>query len=135
MFIGSTPPALATAAAASKSIELLTAHPEWRQLAAANAEAVRQALRDGGYPIANAPAPIVPVVAGDEREADRLSAMLLEAGILPPRLRYPGSPEGGYFRFILSSAHTSSQVKILTTALRHWLRRKKSGKFLGASAG
>jgi 7-keto-8-aminopelargonate synthetase-like enzyme len=126
MFIGSTPPALSIAAAAMKAIELLAAHPEWRQRATANAEAVRETLRDVGYPIESAPAPIVPVIAGSEREADRLSALLLEAGILPPRLRYPGSPAGGYFRFILSSAHAPTQMKILTGALRKWLARKKN---------
>ncbi len=47
-----------------------------------------------------------------------LSRELEEAGIYPTLIRYPGGPAEGYFRFALSSAHTTEQVVRLADAIR-----------------
>jgi 7-keto-8-aminopelargonate synthetase-like enzyme len=127
MFIGSTPPALPLVAAALTAVEVLRRNPDWRRRATDHAERVREVLREHGRTIESAPAPIVPMIAGNPREADRLSEILRAHGILPPRLKYPGSPAGGYFRFVISSEHSDRQIEILSLALHEWLAGKNPG--------
>jgi 7-keto-8-aminopelargonate synthetase-like enzyme len=64
------------------------------------------------------PGPIVPVHPKDERESVALKKHLLAAGILPPFLKYPGGDANGYFRFVISSEHTRTQLDALIRALR-----------------
>lgn len=65
------------------------------------------------------PSPIVPLVAGDESEALRMSDELLELGFLVPAIRPPSVPEGSSrLRITLSAAHTDQQVDDLLGALQ-----------------
>ncbi|HTG45012.1 MAG TPA: pyridoxal phosphate-dependent aminotransferase family protein [Verrucomicrobiae bacterium] len=61
------------------------------------------------------PTPIIAVCPPDARSLRRC---LLQAGIHPPYICYPGGPQAGYFRFALSSEHTSEQVSHLAETLR-----------------
>ncbi len=54
-----------------------------------------------------------------EREIRRLKGRLLDRGIYPPFVKYPGSPKHGYFRFVISSEHSAQQLQNLITALTH----------------
>jgi len=64
------------------------------------------------------PAPIVPVVIGDERAALDAAAVLLEADMLVPAIRPPTVPAGtSRLRIALSAAHTTEQVHALAVAL------------------
>ena len=46
-----------------------------------------------------------------------LRRQLLAAGIYPPHIKYPGGPAAGYFRFAISSQHSSAQIKKLAAVL------------------
>jgi 8-amino-7-oxononanoate synthase len=57
------------------------------------------------------PSPIVPVIIGDEHEAVKASAALLDRGLLVPAIRPPSvAPGTSRLRVTLSSAHTDAQV-------------------------
>jgi 7-keto-8-aminopelargonate synthetase-like enzyme len=117
LFIGNTPLPLPLAGAALKSVELLARGHSRRTRLRANAAWLKSQLAGRPLAITDTPGPIVAVRTGDEPQARRLSAALLRAGILPPRLRYPGSPAGGYFRFVISSEHTREQLVRLAEVL------------------
>jgi 7-keto-8-aminopelargonate synthetase-like enzyme len=57
---------------------------------------------------------LTPANAGEGR---RLSRRVMAAGIHPPFIRYPGGPEGGSFRFAISSEHTGEQLDRLAGVL------------------
>ncbi|MGH2698698.1 MAG: aminotransferase class I/II-fold pyridoxal phosphate-dependent enzyme [Actinomycetota bacterium] len=64
------------------------------------------------------PSPIVPVVVGDEHEAMKASAALLERGMVVPAIRPPSvAPGTSRLRLTLSAAHTEQQVESLRVAL------------------
>jgi 7-keto-8-aminopelargonate synthetase-like enzyme len=64
------------------------------------------------------PSPIVPVVLGDERAAQRASAQLLERGLFVPAIRPPSVPPGtARLRVTLSAAHTQAEIDLLVGAL------------------
>lgn len=60
---------------------------------------------------------VVGVAAMETRRRRELVRALALAGISPPLIRYPGAPEGGLFRFALSSAHTVGMVGMLAEVL------------------
>ncbi|MEN9576006.1 MAG: hypothetical protein RL514_3861 [Verrucomicrobiota bacterium] len=116
-FTGATPVPLPLAAGALESLRVFRAHPELQTRLHSNATWLKARLRAGGLELADAPGPIVPVIPATPRAAARLKRRLLAAGIHPPLIRYPGGPEGGYFRFVVSSAHTRAQLAALAAAL------------------
>ena len=61
---------------------------------------------------------IVPLPIGEEVEALRLSAVLLEAGFLIPAIRYPTVAKGkARLRLTLSATHTEAQIEALAATL------------------
>jgi 8-amino-7-oxononanoate synthase len=64
------------------------------------------------------PSPIIPVVLGDERAAQRASAELLERGLFVPAIRPPSVPPGtARLRVTLSAAHTDAEIDLLMRSL------------------
>jgi 8-amino-7-oxononanoate synthase len=64
------------------------------------------------------PSPILPVLIGDEDEAMRAAAALLDAGALVPAIRPPTVPPGtSRLRIALSAAHTDAELAHLAGAL------------------
>ena len=62
--------------------------------------------------------PIVPVIVGDEHEALKASAALLDRGLFVPAIRPPSvAPGTSRLRVALSAAHTDDQVVSLRSAL------------------
>jgi 7-keto-8-aminopelargonate synthetase-like enzyme len=62
--------------------------------------------------------PIVPVIVGDEHEAMKASAALLDRGLFVPAIRPPSvAPGTSRLRVALSAAHTDDQVVSLRSAL------------------
>lgn len=118
-FIGSTPvpPPLANAALASLKI-MQSRGAGLRSRLYRSARYVKSELEHAGFEIPVMPGPIVPVHPKDERESVALKKHLLAAGILPPFLKYPGGDANGYFRFVISSEHTRTQLDALIRALR-----------------
>jgi 7-keto-8-aminopelargonate synthetase-like enzyme len=118
-FIGSTPvpPPLANAALASLKA-FRSRGAGLRSRLYRNAQYVKSELEQAGFEIPAMPGPIVPVYLKDERESVALKKHLLAAGILPPFLKYPGGDANGYFRFVISSEHSKTQLDALIRALR-----------------
>jgi 7-keto-8-aminopelargonate synthetase-like enzyme len=126
-FVGVTPLPLPLVAAAVTSVRLLAANPDWRTQLFANAERVKSALRSHGVPLPEAPGPIIPLPIAPPGQAARLRRALLAADIYPSFIQYPGGPAQGYYRFVISSAHTRRQLQQLTAVLtRHvpaWIEK------------
>jgi len=118
MFVGSTPLPLPLANAALAGVRILKANKGLRAKLLENASYVKTALRSAGLPLPEAPGPIVPVLPRRPSEAARLRRSLFAAGIYPPFIEYPGAPPSGYFRFVISSEHTRSQLDSLIKVLR-----------------
>jgi len=70
------------------------------------------------------PSPIVPIIVGDEHEAMKASAALLERGMFAPAIRPPSvAPGTSRLRVALSAAHTDEQVTSLRTAIEEVVGR------------
>ena len=117
IYVGNTPLPLPLANAALKSLELVKKDKSLRKRLARNTSYVKAALRASGFPLGDFPGPIIPLVPKNSRAAERLRRRLLAEGIHPPFIKYPGGPEGGYFRFVISSEHTQGQLDALLKAL------------------
>ncbi len=116
-FTGATPVPLPLAAGALESLRLFRANPKLQTRLHANATWLKDQLRAGGMALPDAPGPIVPVIPASAKAAEQLKQRLVHAGIHPPFIRYPGGPEGGYFRFVISSEHTRAQLAKLAEVL------------------
>jgi 8-amino-7-oxononanoate synthase len=117
LFVGSTPLPLPLAHAVIESVRLLKTDKGFRARLVANADGIKSKLRPLGFPLENFPGPIVPVHLKTAKANQKLSAALRNAKIFPPLIHYPGSPAGGYFRFVISSEHTERQLDNLACAL------------------
>jgi 7-keto-8-aminopelargonate synthetase-like enzyme len=117
-FAGNTPLPLPLTAAALAALEWLSTHPQMRAQLRRNSDYVQCGLREDGWEEIGFPGPIVSVLPATARTAAQIRRRLLQAGIHPPLIRYPGGPATGYFRFAISSAHTREQLRCLVAALR-----------------
>jgi len=118
LFAASTPVPPPLAHAALGAIKLLGSDPLLRARLHANSARVKSALRAAGFPVNNAPGPIVSFCFEREKSAANLKRKLLAAGIFPPFLKYAGGPEQGYFRFVISSEHSRKQLETLVAVLK-----------------
>lgn len=116
LFVGSTPIPLPLVNAALVAVDLL-ANSTLRARLAENTAFVTESLRLAGIMLPERPAPIVALQATNGRNGSRLKQLLLEHGIFPPLVRYPGGPPEGYFRFVISSEHSRAQLRTLVQAL------------------
>ena len=116
-FAGTTPVPLPLAAAAMASLELLDKNPGWRAQLFENAAWVKSALRESGVPLPEAPGPIIPLPVARPGLVRQLREALLAAEMFPSFIQYPGGPASGYFRFVISSAHTRRQLASLVEVL------------------
>jgi 8-amino-7-oxononanoate synthase len=112
-FVGSTGLPLPIAAAAIASVTHLTKNPEMITGLQDRSIRLKGELRRLGFDLPESPAPIISITFGDEKKNERLRDLLTRRGIYPPFIRYPGAPEGGHFRFALSSVHTRDQIDLL----------------------
>ena len=72
-------------------------------------------------PAAGTPGPMLTVVPVNRRAGQAFRRRLLQEGVFPSWIRYPGGPEAGMFRFALSSQHRASEVASLWAALKWYL--------------
>ena len=91
--------------------------PRLRQRLERNIQQFKAALREQGFPVPVAPTPIIPFHPSTPAETGALRERLLARKIYPCFIEYPGGPEGGYFRFALSSEHSEEQLDDLLKAL------------------
>jgi len=116
-FMGCTPLPLPLANAALKSIAVLKQSRSVRECLHKNALWLKAQLREAGFTVPELPGPIVAVHPRSRVQASAIRRGLLGAGIYPPYLRYGGVTDG-YFRFVVSSEHTQSQLGRVVSALR-----------------
>jgi 7-keto-8-aminopelargonate synthetase-like enzyme len=118
MFTGHTPMPLPFAQAALASVRLLERDHALRERLVENTGVVKSELRKAGLQLPETPAPIIGYAPKAGDEVAKLRASLLKAGIHPPLIDYPGGPEHGYFRFVLSSEHTIPQLTKLIQSIK-----------------
>ena len=117
MFIGNTPLPLPLANAALEAVDVLHRNQQLRRRLNENVSYVKSILRKKNFLVAETSSPIIPFLPANARATARLKEKLLARKIFPPFIRYPGGPENGYFRFVLSSEHTRKQLDSLLAAL------------------
>jgi 8-amino-7-oxononanoate synthase len=93
-FIFSTALPPAVAGAALEALRTAEAEPWRRAKLAENAAFARGLFRGRGFDIGDSESHIVPVIAGSNRSAMRLSEALFHAGYHAPPVRHPTVPEG-----------------------------------------
>lgn len=117
LFTGNTPLPLPLANAALTAINVLGADATLRRRLLFNSSTVKTAVREAGFTPPDGPGPILPILPPTPRAGDLLRRRLLARNIHPPFIRYPGGPAPGYFRFAISSEHTTAQLDELVEAL------------------
>lgn len=110
MFVGSTPLPLPLVHGAITSVRLLQSDKTLRQRLEGNISYVRSALEAAGLNFTSGAGPIISVVPKNAAHAKVLHKRCLARRVFPSFIHYPGGPESGYFRFVLSSEHTRSQL-------------------------
>jgi 7-keto-8-aminopelargonate synthetase-like enzyme len=121
MFIGSTPLPLPLAYAASVAVQIVKRDKALGRRLNRNTDLVKRALRCAGMDFPDAPGPIIQFWQPTPAHNRRLRRALLAAGIFPSFINYRGAQAGGYFRFVISSEHTPSQLNHLVTVLRNFI--------------
>ena len=116
-FIGATGIPLPIAAAAIKSVEYLRVNRQRIADLRRRSLALKDKFRSLGFDLPPSPAPIFSITFRDEVQNRRLYQVLLEKGIFPPFINYPGAPAGGHFRFIITSNTTDEQIGLLLEAV------------------
>src|SRR6266567_3211367 len=128
LFAGSTPLPLPLANAALAALDILKTDKSLRQRLADNSDYVKNALRAAGLPLPEAPGSIISIRPERARQRARLRRRLLDAGIYPPFIKYPGGAASGYFRFVISSEHSRWQLEQLIQILSQWSRSPAGGR-------
>jgi 8-amino-7-oxononanoate synthase len=109
------PPAVAGALAA---LELLQERPHRVQRLRSNARALRRALADEGFPVADSEMQIVPLIVGDEHLAMRLCQEAIERGVYAQAIRPPTVPAGtSRLRLTAMASHTHSELEMAAGVL------------------
>ena len=116
-FIGCTGLALPLAAASIKSISHLMSNTHLIGDLQARSLVFKRKLKDLGFLMPETAAPIFSITHNDTQKNQRLKQILIQRGIYPPFIHYPGSPQGGHFRFILTSSTTQDQEAMLLEAI------------------
>ncbi len=120
-YAGSTPIPTPIAAASAKGVELLAAHPEWRDGLRRNAVRLKSGLRALGLPLDDSPVPIAAWSLSPSSAMVRVQDALMERGIALARLSYAGAPAGGVLRATVFSTHTAAQIDRLLDELKRLL--------------
>ncbi len=101
----------AVAGASLKAIELARDGDELRARLFDNAERFRKGMTEAGFDLLPGEHPIVPVMLGDARLAQDMSARLLDEGVYVIGFSFPVVPRGqARIRTQLSAAHTPEHV-------------------------
>lgn len=99
-------------AATLRALDLVEADNTLRDRLQANARYFRDRLTAAGFELVPGEHPIIPVMIGDARRAQRFAAAALEQGIYVTAFSYPVVPEGqARVRTQMSAAHTEKQLE------------------------
>lgn len=110
-FLFSTSLTPGDAAAAKKSIEIISSEPELVEKLWDNANYLKEKLSSIGYDIGVSQTPITPVIIGDEVKTQIFSKKLKEKGIYAKAIVFPTVPLGtGRIRNMIQAAHTKEML-------------------------
>jgi 7-keto-8-aminopelargonate synthetase-like enzyme len=116
-FMGNTPLPPPLAAAAMASLSVMQKDGSLRERLRQNTARVKDALRGNGLTVGHASSPIVSIEPLSAARSAELRKRLLNHGIYPSFIHYPGGPRDGFFRFAISSEHSPDQLTALVDAL------------------
>jgi len=75
-------------------------------------------LAKAGLPVGDSSFPVLPVGGLPTWQLTALRQRLLDSKIHPPFIRYSSGDRAGFFRFAISSRHTTEQLEKLLECLR-----------------
>ena len=109
LFSNSVPPSIC--AASLKVLEMLSNSTELRDRLEKNTYYFRQGMQEAGFDVDDGDHPIVPVMLGDAKLAQKMSKKLLEKGIYAIGFFFPVVPKGkARIRTQISAAHTKDNL-------------------------
>jgi 7-keto-8-aminopelargonate synthetase-like enzyme len=125
LFAGSTPLPPPLAGAALEALKILKREPMLREKMFRNVAFLRAHLRKSGWEIAETPGPIVRLPFLNSTSTNDLKKRLLAAGIYPPFVKYGKASAAGFFRFVISSEHTQSQLETVARVLADFKTKRR----------
>ena len=109
LFSNTVPPSIC--AASLKVLEMLSNSTELRDRLEKNTHYFRQGMQEAGFDVDDGDHPIVPVMLGDAKLAQKMSKKLLEKGIYAIGFFFPVVPKGkARIRTQISAAHTKGDL-------------------------
>jgi glycine C-acetyltransferase len=115
LFSNSVAPAIC--AASIKVLDMLSSSTTLRDRLHKNTKYFRQGMKDAGFAIAPGDHPIVPVMLGEAKLAQKMSQKLLERGIYAIGFFFPVVPKGkARIRTQISAAHSKDDLDKAITA-------------------
>ncbi len=99
-------------AAALEAVKILNESDELVKKLWENTKKFKNAMQAMGYDIGNSQTPIVPVMLGDAKLAQKMSEELFEQGLFATAIAYPTVPEGkARIRVIVSADHKTKDIE------------------------
>lgn len=123
MYIYSNPISPGEASAALKALEILDGPEGLSLLEHLRAMTARfeKGLKDLGFEVIEGEHPVVPLLVRDTEETRRLTAFLLDNGVLATGLNYPVVPRGEEeIRFQVAGDHTAADIDFVLDVLRKY---------------
>ena len=117
-YLGSSAPPLAIAAAIAAAVVRVDKLPGRVRRLQELARRFSNALPSRPEILNDSRTPVTAIHPRDAAQAQRLTEALTQAGFVPPWIRYPGGPGGGFFRIALKATHSRSQMDRLSRAIR-----------------
>ena len=104
--------------AVSEALDVVAQEPERRARLWRNQRHFVEAMARLPYRLMSTETPIVPVLIGDEAEADRLALRLRAVGVHVDSVKFPAVPrKQARLRVILNAGHTPAQIELLVSVL------------------
>jgi glycine C-acetyltransferase len=105
------------AATTLSALDLIEAGGPLRQQLQVNAQRFRTSMTNLGFTLVPGEHPIIPVILGEARLAQKMAAMMLERGVFVTGFSYPVVPEGqARVRVQMSAGHSDGDVDIAVEA-------------------
>jgi len=117
VMIAASPTPSPVAAATFVGLELVAAHPEWRQQLWNNARALKDGLRRLGLEVDRTEVPIAAFSLESAETMHQVHSRLFERDIAIQYSHYPGAGADGVLRAVVFSTHTTDQIERLIDEL------------------
>ena len=128
-FIFSTASSPADVAAARKSLELIGAEPERRDVLRKNIKVMRDGLAELGLTVLPGDSPIIPLIIGDADEAVAVSSNLEASGIWIPAIRPPTIPVGtSRLRITVTAAHSEDDILTALAVINNTVQKQLTAR-------